>query len=222
MNKSVLLIIILLFLCIGCSTQKEKAIEKLKPADEYDYNIVVFIDEKAPDYFKESITDEQSIWRNNPNSISFEFIKKGNPDEVDYESIFSVTKYPTIMIFNSEKLAFKTNNVNEMKRFFSKPITFAGHNDHWSVTYTAYIYSRNSEESEYTIDYIGEGSPPKNIDYQIGSTSLESSTNASRVNFPITRPGSGCSGCAITSKDDEIKTTIEWDGKSETFTLTSE
>ncbi|WP_430787456.1 hypothetical protein VBD025_16505 [Virgibacillus flavescens] len=223
MKKSILTICILLLLCSGCSTKKEKAVEKLKPTDEYDFNIVVFLDEEAPEqiteFVKEDITDEKSIWRTNPNSISTEFIKEDNPHE--YESIFDITKYPAMLIFNKEELAFQTTNIKKMKRFFATQLTFTGKSKHWSVTYNSYLYSKTSELSEYTIQYIGDAPTPKYVDYQIGSTSVNNRTNTSVDKFPMTRPGGGCSECAVTSKDDQIKATIEWDGKSESFTLTS-
>lgn len=120
MNKSVLSIIIMLILCVGCSSQKEKAIEKLKPVEEEDYNVVVFTDETPSLEYQREVNDIEPLWGDHLNSFSYKVLREGEPSGFDYESIFNIQNYPTIMVFNSDGIALKTNSIKELENFFAK------------------------------------------------------------------------------------------------------
>ncbi|SET10947.1 hypothetical protein SAMN05216389_105198 [Oceanobacillus limi] len=90
------------------------------------------------------------------------------------------------------------------------------------MEYIVYINSSTSEEGELSIKYTGEEQVPNTINYKVGAYSGEGRPLGDD-NSPtsITR-STGCSGCSVTEENDEIDVEIEWNGNSETFTLTSE
>ncbi|ADC51672.1 hypothetical protein BpOF4_18155 [Alkalihalophilus pseudofirmus OF4] len=96
-------------------------------------------------------------------------------------------------------------------------VKFSGQGDQWEATYTAHIYEENSEQTEFLIRYLGEDPPATPVDFEIGSISgngWELNENGS-----LSSSGSSCSGCAVTTRDDRIEFTIEWDGQTESFVL---
>lgn len=101
---------------------------------------------------------------------------------------------------------------------------FEGESDNWSIEYvTDVVESDSSEKSIIIIKYIGENEAPKQIDYNIkGELSEMSGGDSPMQDGVLKTAGSTCSGCAVTNEDDEFDVTIEWDEKSERFTLKNE
>ncbi|MGP4108612.1 phosphoadenosine phosphosulfate sulfotransferase [Virgibacillus sp. L01] len=97
-------------------------------------------------------------------------------------------------------------------------VCFQGESKHWEVEFEAAIRSESSESTGYTIRYIGDGEPPEEISYQVGS----SSGNETLQNEVLKSSGSYCSGCSITVEDQEIDAKIEWDEETENITLKNE
>ncbi|ERN53626.1 hypothetical protein M3689_12625 [Alkalihalophilus marmarensis] len=96
-------------------------------------------------------------------------------------------------------------------------VKFNGQSDQWEATYTAHIYEENSEQTEFSIRYLGEDPPVTPVDFEIGSISgngWELNENGS-----LSSDGNSCSGCAVTTRDDRIEFTIEWDGQTDSFVL---
>jgi ABC-type glycerol-3-phosphate transport system substrate-binding protein len=100
---------------------------------------------------------------------------------------------------------------------------FKGESDNWNIDYvTNVVASDSSERGTIKITYVGENEAPKQIDYMIKGGSGKMSGDTPMQADTLEIPGSNCSGCAVTRNDDEFDVTIEWDGKSESFTLENE
>lgn len=97
---------------------------------------------------------------------------------------------------------------------------FENESDNWKVEYAADVEtSRDAEESTIKIQYTGEGEAPNQVYYSIQSGTGDMSGDASMKGEVLETAGSKCSGCAVTKEDDEFEVTIEWEDKSEHFTL---
>ncbi|WEG15249.1 hypothetical protein PQ478_11930 [Alkalihalophilus pseudofirmus] len=97
-------------------------------------------------------------------------------------------------------------------------VKFSGQGEHWEAVYTANIYEENSEQTEFSIRYLGENPPATPVDFEIGSISANGWELNDNGTLSSSESG-GCSGCAVTTRDDRIKFTIEWDGQTESFVL---
>lgn len=105
----------------------------------------------------------------------------------------------------------------------SKEITFQNESDNWTVEYTATVKNENQETNRLYVEYIGEGEAPDRIDYRIVEGSGEAErTNATLEQGVLNSNLGSCSGCAVSSENDEVEITIEWDGNSETIQLNSD
>jgi hypothetical protein len=102
-----------------------------------------------------------------------------------------------------------------------KTLEFTGEGENWSVTYIAHIHDSDSESIDYTIRYVGDEPGTKTINFNLGNSS-ETGRTLDTETSSLTGNGNRCSGCSVTQENDEIKATITWNGKSETFTLTSD
>ena len=104
-----------------------------------------------------------------------------------------------------------------------KTINFQGKSDSWEVVYQVDIQSEDSESTSLEIRYIGEGKPPKKMDYTLDSFSGGGAGNDIPLNDGVYKSSpNSCSGCALTGEDDKIKVTIEWQDKSEKITLSNQ
>lgn len=102
-------------------------------------------------------------------------------------------------------------------------INFKGKSDNWEVVYQVDIQSEDSESTSLEIKYIGEGKSPKEMDYTLDSVSGGGDGNNIPLNDGVYKSSpNNCSGCAVTGEDDNIKVTIEWQGKSEKITLSNQ
>lgn len=96
---------------------------------------------------------------------------------------------------------------------------FKGDSENWNVDYSIDIKGNNSESGDITIKYIGENETPIEINYEINSRSGSSSGNMELNDGVLKTSAPTCSGCAVTKENEELDVTIEWDGKTESFTL---
>lgn len=108
--------------------------------------------------------------------------------------------------------------------FGQERLHFEGGSDSWEVNYNLEVSVKdNSEQGTIKINYAGEDEAPNQIDYEIkGGSGGMSGGDASLEDGFLETPGSNCSGCAVTQKDDEFDVTIDWEGKTDHFTLKSE
>lgn len=98
-------------------------------------------------------------------------------------------------------------------------LIFTGGSENWTVHYEA-IVEGSQQQTSYHIAYIGKESIPKQIDYTIEE--VQGSTTGTVLldeNGVVGGGGDFCSGCAVVRKDQMIKVKIEWNGKSDSFTL---
>lgn len=101
-----------------------------------------------------------------------------------------------------------------------KTIHFNGESNSWEVEYIADVQSTDSESTSIKMRYVGEGEPPENINYAVDSgTGGSEGSNISLDNGVLHTSGDYCSGCAVTSEDDDINVVIEWNGRTEEVNL---
>lgn len=99
-------------------------------------------------------------------------------------------------------------------------LIFQDQSENWSVEYKARIIAEDEQAETLRLAYRGEGEPPDTIDYEYETlTGSGDAHNATLENGVMERAEDACSGCATTSKDEEITVTVEWDGQKETFSL---
>ncbi|OLS37046.1 hypothetical protein BTR22_10170 [Alkalihalophilus pseudofirmus] len=98
-------------------------------------------------------------------------------------------------------------------------VKFNGQSDQWEATYTAHIYEENSQTEEYSIRYIGNDTIPQIVNYSFGTFLSVNGRELNETGTLSSSESGGCSGCAVTIRDDRIEFTIEWDGQTESFVL---
>lgn len=104
--------------------------------------------------------------------------------------------------------------------FGQETLHFEGESDNWQVEYvTDIVSSKDSEDGTIKMRYEGESETPNQIYYSIKTGSSDMSGDASMQEEYLEIAGNNCSGCSVTKEDDEFDVTIEWDDKSENFTL---
>ncbi|MFC0562302.1 hypothetical protein [Halalkalibacter alkalisediminis] len=116
-----LAILFLFFLLVGCSTEEEKVIERLKPEEENRFSVRVFVDKTPSEEYQRSILDifdEQSLWGEKITSHGFTIIDEESTHSDDYIKIFDLKKFPGIIVFNHDGVAFRTYEVEELRVFF--------------------------------------------------------------------------------------------------------
>lgn len=96
---------------------------------------------------------------------------------------------------------------------------YKGESENWDVKYTINVTGKDSQSGDIMIRYIGDNEIPKEINYEINSSSGTVSGNHELNDGVLETSGSTCSGCGVTKENAELDVTINWDGKSDSFTL---
>lgn len=96
-----------------------------------------------------------------------------------------------------------------------KTYHFKGESENWHVDNTIDIIDNDSEFERIKIKYIGDNEIPEEIYYEIKGNSGNTLLN----DGVFKTSDSACYGCALTKENEEIDVTIEWNGKSDSFTL---
>lgn len=102
----------------------------------------------------------------------------------------------------------------------SKRHEFSGSSENWHVVYVVEISSSDRQQTTGIIEYLGDETVPKTIDYEIATllTSLNS-TGKSLTDGKANIGTDNCDGCAVIKEDEEIEVEIAWDGQTEKFIL---
>lgn len=96
---------------------------------------------------------------------------------------------------------------------------FTGKSKHWRVDYDVTVTGQDSETSNLTIHYIGEKPMPKKAKYSVEGATGKSKGEGSLTKGILQGGGHSCEGCAVVQENEMMKTTITWNGKSESFFL---
>lgn len=96
--------------------------------------------------------------------------------------------------------------------------SFDGESENWEMELTVYT-TGNNENASISINYIGDGDPPEEIDYKINKRNTE---YAGHVLYPekgIEWEDIICKECYPIKKEEKVEVEISWDGNTENFTL---
>lgn len=114
-----IVILITSVLVIGCSSDKEKVFERLKPDDDEKYSIMVFSKESIVDTsYHERIG--KAVFSNGLDSFSMKILDGKTNYKYDYENVFSIENYPLIIVFDSNGVALRTDSTEELQTFLSE------------------------------------------------------------------------------------------------------
>lgn len=108
---------------------------------------------------------------------------------------------------------------------------FQGKGDNWKIKYTIFkgplaatttseSGTKNSQSHHLYIQYIGDDQPPKQIDYEIEDDSGKMNTGTDvTLKDGVRDSNLGNLGLDPSSKNDNVKAVIKWNGESETIDL---
>ncbi|MFP3918567.1 hypothetical protein U5N28_12220 [Lysinibacillus telephonicus] len=89
-----------------------------------------------------------------------------------------------------------------------KTLTFSGVSENWSVSYEVLIIENEREITTANFKYTGSEAIPDKIEYSLDS--MVEGTSTLDENGMLKIKGHNCSGCALTTEEQEIKATIKW------------
>lgn len=100
---------------------------------------------------------------------------------------------------------------------------FSGSNKNWKISYVVEVSNGDSQETNGTIEYLGEEPIPETYDYELGTilTTFEG-TGGLLTDGKSEFGNHKCAGCETFQEDDELEVEIMWDGQSERFVITTE
>ena len=101
----------------------------------------------------------------------------------------------------------------------AKHMIFTGKSNHWKADYQVTVTDKYSETSTLTIHYVGEKPIPKKAKYSVEDATGGTKGESSLTNGILQAGGHSCKGCAVVDKNEKMKTTITWNGKSESLIL---
>lgn len=121
--KKVLLFFFTLFIIVGCSSDKEQVINKLKPNIKDKYNVVIFAEDIPSRDFQDSVGNIDELWEGQEgkiNSLTYKMLYKGEERDIDYQAIFEIETYPKIVVLSNEGIVLQTNKLDELQTFLEK------------------------------------------------------------------------------------------------------
>ncbi|MFD1030560.1 hypothetical protein [Metaplanococcus flavidus] len=105
---------------------------------------------------------------------------------------------------------------------------FTGSSESWEVQYEVDIIEKGENENQVeengTAKFIGEGEPPKTVDYKLETESGANSSEGSGIMMndeTLSFAQGSCGNCVPIQEDEELELEIIWDGKSEIVILNS-
>ncbi|OIJ10648.1 hypothetical protein BKP35_13240 [Anaerobacillus arseniciselenatis] len=121
MKKNIAIILSVIFILIGCSSEKDRIINQLKSEDEEMYIIVVFADELPGGGYQSDISnaisdDSYKIFEN-ISEVAY-IILEGNSHKHDYKNTLQINETPEIFIFDNKGIVFRTTEIEELGGFF--------------------------------------------------------------------------------------------------------
>lgn len=132
--KRMILSMLVGLLLVGCSDNREEAISDLIENQVGNYSIHVFNTERAPstselgmeqhDYYSEVNRVQNAI--NNEILVNFNesilntSIMYLNEKQYDYDKIFDIADYPTIIVMKKREEIFRTSHPDDIYDFFEK------------------------------------------------------------------------------------------------------
>ncbi|MED4018843.1 hypothetical protein [Sutcliffiella cohnii] len=123
MKSKLAIILSLLFILIGCSSEEEKVINRFKSEEAGKYSIVVFdVNLPSADYQKRiniDLVDANELWEK-MHLLSFISLNENTSQDYDYKEVFSLSDLPEIVVFDHKGIVLQTNKFEELEEFFLK------------------------------------------------------------------------------------------------------
>ncbi|MCT8140246.1 hypothetical protein H1D32_22625 [Anaerobacillus sp. CMMVII] len=121
MKKKLAIILSLVFILMGCSSEEERVINKLKSEVEGKYSIVVFDDEMPSGEYQRSINndliDANKFWEQ-IHSLTYIILDENSSHDYDYKQALSLNEFPQIVVFDNKGIVLQTGKVEELEEFF--------------------------------------------------------------------------------------------------------
>ncbi|MBK3493609.1 hypothetical protein JFL43_01730 [Viridibacillus sp. YIM B01967] len=100
-------------------------------------------------------------------------------------------------------------------------LNFQGESENWKVNFTSVDTGSSSQNTSYTIVYIGSDTAPETFDYNLSATPSQKDfgeTNA-KLNKDGLKEGKEINKGSKVQKDEIIVVELNWDGKTEKVEL---
>ncbi len=115
-----MLTLFIIIIVAGCSSEKEQAIDKLKPNIKDTYNVVIFTENMPSQEFQDSVGDIDVLWEveeGKVQSFSYQILYEGEERVIDYEAILEIETYPQIVVLDHNGIALQTNKLDKLQSF---------------------------------------------------------------------------------------------------------
>ncbi|MFG6116789.1 hypothetical protein ACGTN9_16685 [Halobacillus sp. MO56] len=123
MRKVLLTAVLFSILLAGCTSEEEKLVNELKSNVEGKYNVVAFKDDMPPEAFQSLINEtftieQEEVWEATINS--FEILEEIPTEPYHYGQALNITQLPEFIVFDTEGITYRTNDIRAMEAFFVK------------------------------------------------------------------------------------------------------
>ncbi|MBA2174867.1 hypothetical protein H0266_08175 [Halobacillus locisalis] len=119
--KRIVTVLILSLVIVGCSSEKEKVIEELKPKEEGRYAISIFTNKNPSntEYYEKAMEIMGSQKKSKFISVNFRYNNENN-SEYKYDDVFNIENHPLFMVLDNSGIQLKTYKLNELEEFFTE------------------------------------------------------------------------------------------------------
>lgn len=123
MKSKLAIILSLLFILSGCSSEEEKVVNRFKSEEAGKYSIVVFdVNLPSTEYqnrINNDLIDANELWEK-MHSLSYFSLNEKTSHDYDYKEVLSLNDLPVIVVFDHKGKVLQTNKVEELEDFFLK------------------------------------------------------------------------------------------------------
>ncbi|MBT2641474.1 hypothetical protein J7I80_04495 [Bacillus sp. ISL-41] len=120
MKKKLAIILSLIFILIGCSSEEEIVVNQFKSEVEGKYSIVVFDDKMTSEEYQRSINndliDANKLWEKIL-SLSYIILDEESSHDYDYKEALSLNEFPEIVVFDIKGIVLQTNKVEKLRGY---------------------------------------------------------------------------------------------------------
>ncbi|WP_028612652.1 hypothetical protein [Paenibacillus harenae] len=122
-----IVMVIALFIVVGCTSNLENgsekdAIKELVENQTGDYSVHVFsnvtLDENFQKKVNEKINEINNQFLKEDGITNVSFIDTRDKEKYDYDKILKLDSYPQILLFQKEEVIFRTSNPDDLYQYF--------------------------------------------------------------------------------------------------------
>ncbi|RDU38099.1 hypothetical protein DRW41_00550 [Neobacillus piezotolerans] len=121
MKKKLAIILGLIYILIGCSSDEERVVNKLKSEVEGKYSIVIFDNKTTSEEYQGSINNDlidANELREVIHSLTYIILDENSSHDYNYKKALSLNSFPEIVVFDNKGIVLQTNKVEELEKFF--------------------------------------------------------------------------------------------------------